>query len=124
MQTKGSTRLRCGRELELTVPEPDFRNVHSVNLDPAFRSLKDTEQCEQERRLPAPRPPANADLFLRVLKCSVSAGARASHNDPTYDGDVNVFQHQFQLRPVFRGVVTEVLQIIASTSSEFALTQT
>jgi len=37
------------QSIKLTVPESDLRNIHSVNLDPAFGSLKDTEQCEQER---------------------------------------------------------------------------
>lgn len=33
---------------KLTIPESDLRNVYPINLDPAFGSLEDTEQREQE----------------------------------------------------------------------------
>lgn len=64
------TGLTSGR---LTVLEADFRNVYSIDLDPTFSSLEDTEQREQEGGFPTPRPPANTDLLLSFLYAPVLA---------------------------------------------------
>ena len=36
------------KRVKLTVPKSDLRNVNSINFDPAFGSLEDAEQREQQ----------------------------------------------------------------------------
>ena len=44
----------------------------------------------------------------------------ATDGNPTYDSDVNIFQHQVQLRSIFGGIVSKLIQDPVSAGSDEA----